>query len=212
MKRSEVTIPCGTLSLEGVLEMPEGRGAAVPAAVVCHPHPLYGGNMHNNVVKALRRGFLDQGFACLRFNFRGTGQSWGTHGNGLDEVDDVLAAVDFISLREEVGTGPVVLAGYSFGCWVGLKAAARDTRVSALVGISPPLDMYDFSFLTEETRPKLLVSGDRDFVCSTERFEELTRHVPEPKRVVLLPNTDHFHMGGEDILVRELRSFLEAYC
>ncbi len=94
--RQEVWIPCGTLSLEGILEYPLSAEGDLPAAVICHPHPLFGGNMHNNVVRAVRKSLLERGMVCLRFNFRGTGQSWGTHGNGVDEVQDVVAAVDFL--------------------------------------------------------------------------------------------------------------------
>jgi uncharacterized protein len=211
MIRHDVSIPCGTLTLEGVLDIPSDADTRCPAAVICHPHPSYGGNMHNNVVRALRKGLLDRGFACLRFNFRGTQGSWGTHGNGIDEEEDVLAALDFITAREEVSPDRLLLAGYSFGCWVALKTAARDARPALLVGISPPLDPYDFGFLSAETRPKLLVSGDRDFVCPKDRFLELVQLVPEPKRGVLLPYTDHFHVGREDALIRELHSFLDAY-
>ena len=80
--------------------------------------------MHNNVIRAVRNALIDEGLACLRFNFRGTGASWGTHGNGIDELEDVLATVDFLEARPEVDGEKLMLAGYSFGCWVGLKAAA----------------------------------------------------------------------------------------
>jgi uncharacterized protein len=209
MLRDEVSIPCGTLTLEGILERPAEDRDQAPAAVICHPHPLYGGTMHNNVVKALKKGLLQKGFACLRFNFRGTGRSWGTHDNGEAEVDDVRAAIDFILQSKNVDAGTLVVAGYSFGCWVSLKAAARDNRPTMLVGISPPADVYDFSFLSEEKRPKLLLAGDNDFVCSTRNFQELIDRIPEPKRAVLLPGTDHFHVGGESAIIRELHSFLD---
>lgn len=209
--RSDVWIPCGTLSLEGVLEVPETADGRVPAAVICHPHPLYGGNMHNNVVRALRKGLLDRGIACLRFNFRGTGKSWGTHGNGGDEIEDVRAALDFVSQSERVQADRILVAGYSFGCWVGLRASAADARPKLLVGISPPVDPYDFSFLANETRPKLLICGDQDFVCSSDRFQALIELMPEPKRAVVLPGTDHFHNGKEDALVREVDAFLDDY-
>ncbi len=150
--RLDVFIPCGTLTLEGILERPDNHGD-LPAAVICHPHPLYGGNMHNNVVRALRKALLEKGVMCLRFNFRGTGRSWGTHGEGIDEIQDVLAALDFIESQERVDPKRIILAGYSFGCWVGLHAAYRDTRPSMLIGISPPLDVSDFSFLKTRNAP-----------------------------------------------------------
>lgn len=181
------------------------------AAVLCHPHPLFGGSMHNNVIRALRTGLNERGVICLRFNFRGTGRSWGTHGNGIDEIDDVLAAIDFVQALKEVNSQRLIVAGYSFGCWVGLKAASRDARPKRLIGISPPLDSYDFGFLANELRPKLLLAGDRDFVCPVERFEELVDRIPEPKKGVILPGADHFHVGGEEALVREIGLFLDAF-
>jgi len=208
--RIEVSIPCGTLNLEGILEFPDGPGK-FPAAVVCHPHPLYGGNMHNNVVRALKKAFLDKGIGCLRFNFRGTGRSWGTHGEGIDEIQDVLAALDFVNTQERLDPQHLILAGYSFGCWVGLHAASKDTRPSLLVGISPPLDVSDFSFLKFEKRPKLLIAGDNDFVCSVTNFERCMDEIPEPKHGIILQGTDHFHFGKEENLVREVSDFLDRH-
>jgi uncharacterized protein len=211
MNYKDVSIPCGTLTLEGVLDTPDAAGNPAPAAVLCHPHPMFGGNMHNNVIRALKKGLNQRGLICLRFNFRGTGQSWGTHDNGKGEIDDVLAAVDFLHTLDHVDPNRLILAGYSFGCWVGLKAATRDLRLKRLIGISPPVDSYDFGFLENETRPKLLLAGDRDFVCSVDRFRELLDRIPEPKKGVILPGVDHFHVGGEDVLMRETDAFLDAF-
>ncbi len=211
MQKIDVSIPCGTLTLEGVLEAPEHSQTIMPGAVICHPHPLYGGNMHNNVVRAVRNAFIDEGFACLRFNFRGTGASWGEYGNGIDELDDVLAAMDFLGSRSEIDEKRLAVAGYSFGCWVGLKAAVRDPRPGRFIGISPPVDEYDFSFLYDETRPKLLIAGDRDFVCSKEGFQKLLDQIPEPKKGIIIPGADHFHMNSEEIITEETKSFLIKY-
>ncbi len=209
--RQEVWIPCGTLSLEGVLEYPPSAEGPLPGAVICHPHPLFGGNMHNNVVRAVRKGLIERGLACLRFNFRGTGRSWGTHGNGIDEVQDVVAAVDFLQQQPKVDKNRLLVGGYSFGCWMALAAAARDPRPSLLIGISPPLNEYDFSFLKDEHRPKFLIVGDSDFVCSEEKFRKLLEEIPEPKVGVVLPGADHFHVGREHVLVQEINKFLDTY-
>jgi alpha/beta superfamily hydrolase len=209
--REEVFIRCGSIVLEGVLEVPETAAGSLGGAVVCHPHPQYGGNMFNNVVRALRKAFLDRNLICLRFNFRGTGRSEGAYGGGIDEIEDVRAALDFAEGIDRLDPKKLILAGYSFGCWVALKAAARDARPARLVGISPPVDEYDFSFLKEETRPKLLVAGDRDFVCSLPKFRQLLDEIPEPKVGKILPGTDHFHVGREDDLIREVNAFLESY-
>ncbi len=211
MLRRDVTFTCGEIALEGILEIPAAADGPCPAAVVCHPHPLYGGNMHNNVTEALGKGLVDRGFVSLRFNFRGTGGSRGSHGEGISERDDVAAAVDFLQGQEEVDSERMIIAGYSFGCWVALAAAAEDSRLKRLIGISPPVDMYDFSFLNHETRPKLLVAGDNDFVCSVSGFKRLGDETPEPKRIVTIPGTDHFHGGREDLLIREMNTFLDSY-
>ncbi|MEI8181745.1 MAG: alpha/beta fold hydrolase [Desulfomonile sp.] len=209
--RTDVFITCGILILEGVLETPSGAKTACPGAVICHPHPLFGGNMHDNVTRAVKNGLLDRGMICLRFNFRGTGQSEGSHGNGVDELEDVRAALDFVDNLEQVDSKRLVVAGYSFGCWVGLRAAIRDRRPARLIGISPPVNSYDFEFLKDETRPKLLIAGDRDFVCSKTAFLELVEEIPEPKMGVVLPGADHFHIGQEDYLVEHLGVFLDRY-
>jgi uncharacterized protein len=209
--RKDVFINCGNLVLEGILEIPSVADMPLPAAVICHPHPLYGGNMYNNVAKGVKKGLLERGLICLRFNFRGTGQSEGSHGNGIDELEDVRAALDFLETVEQVDPQRLVVAGYSFGCWVGLRAAVRDSRPARLIGISPPVNSYDFGFLKMEKRPKLLMAGDRDFVCSKEPFLELLEEMSEPKMGVLLPGADHFHMGREADLVANIGIFLDQY-
>ena len=209
--REEVFIRCGSIILEGLLEVPDGTASCAGGAVICHPHPQFGGNMFNNVVRALRKAFLERHLICLRFNFRGTGSSEGNYGGGIDEIEDVRAALDFAEGIEQLKSKKLVLAGYSFGCWVALNAAARDPRPDRLIGISPPVDEYDFSFLKEETRPKLLVAGDSDFVCSLPKFRQLLDEIPEPKMGKILPDTDHFHVGREESLVSEVNVFLDSY-
>ncbi len=120
----------------------------------------------------------------------------------------MVAALDFIAGLPQVDSDRLVVAGYSFGCWVGLKAACKDPRPRIMVGISPPVDMYDFSFLNGETRPKLLLAGDADFVCSTTAFLRLVDEVPEPKKWIVLPHTDHFHFGSEARLSTHVAEFL----
>ena len=211
MNRTKVSITCATIALEGELEVPKTAEKPSAGAVICHPHPLFGGTMHNNVVNALAESFLERGLTCLRFNFRGTGRSQGVHGGGVDEVDDVRAALDFLERLDGIDPRKILLAGYSFGCWVGLKAAAVDSRPTRLIGISPPVNEYDFSFLKNERRPKLLIAGDRDFVCSVSGFAQLIEAIPEPKVGVTLPGADHFHFGREKHLIRETQAFLDKF-
>lgn len=208
ISKNDVLIPCGDIILEGILEFPKTPVKLPQAALILHPHPLYGGNMFNNVTSSISSGLLDHGIATLRFNFRGVGKSAGTHGDGVDEIKDVLAAITFLDSLDEVDSSDIILAGYSFGCWVGLKAAAQESRAMRLVGVSPPVDMYDFSFLINEMRPKILLAGDSDFVCSTTNFLELVAKIPEPKRIVTLEGADHFHFGREDDIISEIIEFL----
>jgi alpha/beta superfamily hydrolase len=167
--------------------------------------------MRNNVVDALAEALLERRVICLRFNFRGTGRSQGAYSDGIGELDDVRAAMDFLDRLDGVDRDRIVVAGYSFGCWVGLKAAAMDSRPSRLIGISPPVNEYDFSFLKNEKRPKLLIAGDRDFVCSVSGFQQVLAEIPEPKVGITLTGADHFHFGREKHIMRETQAFLDAY-
>jgi alpha/beta superfamily hydrolase len=192
----KVTFPTKDgLQIEGLLNRGEGadKGRWV---ILCHPHPLYGGDMHNNVVEALQGPLAQQGFSTLRFNFRGVGESAGEYGEGAREAEDVHGAVDFIAHEAGEDTHCCLL-GYSFGAYVGVKGVAADSRVKALVCISPPVAIYDFSALKGEGRPKLIVSGQRDLICPVPMVEELFSSLPEPKGLHIVPGADHFWWGME---------------
>jgi len=183
------------LELEGLLRQGEGANEG-RWVMLCHPHPLYGGDMHNNVVEALQRSLAGEGFSTLRFNFRGVGGSSGEYGEGVAEVKDVRDAVDFIA-REAGVDHDCYLLGYSFGAYVGVQGVAADKRVKAIVCISPPVALYDFGVLKEEVRPKLIVSGQRDLICPVLPVEELFASLPEPKAMHICPGADHFWWGME---------------
>jgi alpha/beta superfamily hydrolase len=192
------------LLLEGLLTQGEtGRGWII----LCHPHPLYGGDMHNNVVGALQRSLTGVGFSTLRFNFRGVGGGEGSYADGLGEEEDVRGAVAFVKEKEN---GPIFLVGYSFGAAVGTKAVVADERVGALVCISPPIEMYDFSFLKYYERPKLMVAGDRDFVCPVKTVEELFGSLPQPKAIHIIAGADHFWGGMEERVADYVLDFLQG--
>jgi alpha/beta superfamily hydrolase len=194
------------LQLEGLFnEGSEGRGGVI----LCHPHPLYGGDMHNNVIGGLQSALAGKGFSTFRFNFRGVGGSKGSHADGIGEEEDVRGAVDFIT-TEQGADIPLYLLGYSFGAAVGTKAVAGDERAKAWVCISPPIAMYDFSHLTEDRRPKLLVAGDGDFVCPVSPLEELFDSLPEPRSLHIVPDADHFWWGMEKRLAESVVDFLQG--
>jgi alpha/beta superfamily hydrolase len=186
-----------------------GTAEAAYAAVVCHPHPLYGGTLHNKVVFHAMKALNGFGFPVLRFNFRGTGLSQGEHGHGNDEMDDVRAALDWIDHEFQL---PLVFAGFSFGAAVGLRAACPDARVKAAIGLGLPVSpiddrTYDFSFLADCPKPKLFVSGDRDQFGTPAQLEALVRTVSSPKKLVLIAGGDHFFEGR----LRELRESIEQW-
>ena len=199
-----VTFPCGEILLEGLLSVPRACRTAV---VVCHPHPAYGGEMHNNVVQALVDAFEDRGDATLRFNFRGTGGSGGEHGGGGSELEDVVSAVDF--LLAESGATRIAVAGYSFGAIVGMRSGMADDRVSALAGIALPVGMMDGSFLLECTKPKLLVAGDRDEFGPLNMVQALYDRIPEPRTMHVVSGADHFYLGLDTEAARHASAFLD---
>jgi alpha/beta superfamily hydrolase len=186
-----------------------GAGESAYAALVCHPHPLYGGTLHNKVVFHAMKALNSFGFPVLRFNFRGAGLSHGEHDHGEGEVDDVRAALDWLDHEFH---RPLVFAGFSFGAAVGLRAACPDSRVKAAIGLGlpvAPIDdrTYDFSFLRSGAKPKLFVSGDRDQFGTPQQLKALVNSVPEPKKLVLIAGADHFFEGR----LREMRECVEQW-
>jgi alpha/beta superfamily hydrolase len=130
--------------LEAILWKPQSSAPPL-AALVCHPHPLFSGTMHNKVVYQAAKSLDALGLPVLRFNFRGAGSSAGSHDGGRGEQQDVRAALDF--LAREFPDVPLLLAGFSFGCWVGLRVACADERVADLIGLGTPVNNADFSYL-----------------------------------------------------------------
>jgi alpha/beta superfamily hydrolase len=186
-----------------------GSDHATHAALVCHPHPLYGGTLHNKVVFHAMKALNGFGYPVLRFNFRGTGLSQGEHDNGVGEVDDVRAALDWLDREFHLR---LIFAGFSFGAAVGLQAACPDPRVQALIGLGIPAvpadeRIYDFNFLQNCAKPKLFVSGSRDQFGPRAQLEQLVESLPEPKKLVLIEGADHFFEGR----LRELREAIETW-
>ena len=178
--------------LEAILWSP-AAGQAATAAVVCHPHPLFGGTMHNKVVYKAAKALDALGLPVLRFNFRGTGRSEGKHDKGIGERDDVRAALDY--LAKEFPKIPLLVAGFSFGCWVGLRVGCEDPRVKLLIGLGAPVNSSDFSFLSECAKPKLFVHGEKDQFGDAARLRSLVASLPGEDRVVIVDGADHFFAG-----------------
>lgn len=186
-----------------------GDPNATHAALVCHPHPLYGGTFHNKVVFHAMKGLHSFGFPVLRFNFRGNGLSEGEHDRGMGEVDDVRAALDWLDAEFHL---PLIFAGFSFGAAVGLRAACSDDRVKAAIGLGIPAvpiedRTYDLTFLQQCAKPKLFISGDRDQFGPRAKVEALVNALPEPKKLVIISAADHFFEGR----LKEMREAMEGW-
>ena len=193
--------------LEALLN--SGAEDASHAAIVCHPHPVYGGTMHNKVVFHAMKALNSFGFPVLRFNFRGFGLSEGEHGHGVEEADDVRAALDWLDREFHL---PLIFAGFSFGAAVGLRVACPEDRVKAVIGLGVPIQpvderVYDLDFLHSCNKPKLFVSGNRDQFGPRAKLEALVSSLPEPKKLVIIDSGDHFFEGR----LREMREAIEEW-
>ena len=206
MKQIRVSFPSSELFLEGIVAIPEGAGP-LPAVIVCHPHPLYGGSMDNNVVCNLSEALTQASLASFKFNFRGVGGSQGEFGQGIGEREDVEAAISFISTVKEVDSKRIGLAGYSAGAGFALPVGFNDARIRALAAVSPPLPMFDFDFLISCPKPKLLISGSRDNLIPADQFLEFCQNLPEPKEYESIEGADHFWWGYESSLAAKVTAF-----
>jgi alpha/beta superfamily hydrolase len=179
--------------LESILWTPIRSRAATLAAVVCHPHPLFGGTLHNKVVYQAAKSLDAAGVPALRFNFRGAGLSAGEHDKGRGEEGDVQAAVDFMAA--EFPGVPLLVAGFSFGSWVGLRVGCADSRVKELIGLGIPVNSSDFHYLRECGKPKLFVHGANDKFGAPAKVETLVAELPGENRLVIVEHADHFFAG-----------------
>jgi uncharacterized protein len=194
--------------LESVLWTPITNTPRRIAALVCHPHPLFGGTMHNKVVYQTAKSLDHLGIPVLRFNFRGAGLSEGAHDRGHGELDDVRAALDF--LDAEFAGAPILVAGFSFGCWMGSRVGCSDQRVKELICLGTPVNNTDFSFLGECNRPKLFVHGANDEHGDVKKLESLVAKLPGEKSLVIVSGADHFFAGKLDQLDAAITSWLTA--
>ena len=190
-----------------------GRGHAQAVVLLCHPHPLFGGTLHNKVVYHAMKTFTDLGLPVLRFNFRGTGRSEGEHDFGLGEQQDARAGLDW--LATEYGPLPILAAGFSFGAHMALRAGCADPRVAGLVSLGTPIAAgdraYTYEFLETCAKPKLFLSGSADVFSPRGKVEAALDSVPGEKQVVWIPEADHFFVGKLDQMQHALRAWLEAF-
>jgi alpha/beta superfamily hydrolase len=192
--------------LESILWTPVRATPAPLAALICHPHPLYGGTLHNKVIYQAAKSLDALGIPVLRFNFRGAGLSGGDHDQGVGEHGDVHAALNFLS--SELPGVPLLLAGFSFGAWVGLRVGCEDSRVSHLIGLGIPVNNTDFSFLRQCNKPKLFVHGGNDEHGAIEKVKALVPALPGDNHLVVVPGVDHFFTGKLDQLGRAIHAWI----
>lgn len=184
------------LRLEGVLHQAVGRGPW-PGVVLCHPHPLYGGDMHNSLIVAVAEALHTRGFCVLRFNFRGTGASEGVHSHGVDEVEDASEALIALGMVPGIDNGRLGIMGYSFGAGVALEVACQPGMVQAVAAVAPPGYALNHPAAAHTPVPKLFVCGDQDHIVPPEQFQFLARRWADPKEVHVLEGIDHFFVGAE---------------
>lgn len=176
-------------------------------SVVCHPHPLYGGTMHNKVVFRAAKASVHCGAPVLRFNFRGVGHSQGKFDHGKGEREDARAALAY--LTERFPELPVCMMGFSFGSVVALSVGAQEQVVNSLVGMGVPVNASDLNFLEPDTKPKLFVQGARDEFGSRKNVQAFFASLQEPKRLHIVEDTDHFFAGKLLELQSTLQEFLQ---
>lgn len=206
MPDTRLTIPAAALSLEAVLTLPEQRDSP-PLVVICHPHPQYGGDMHNNVVTAITRALTMRGIAALRFNFRGTGASGGAYDNGAGEREDVRAALAHAATLPGINRQRIGLAGYSFGAAMAAANAGPDIAALALVALPVSMAAGAEDALRTYNGPLLLVSGDQDHVSPEERLLAFAGALGRSESVTLVPGVDHFWFGHEQELDMQVGEF-----
>lgn len=205
-----LTIPGPAGNLEALLV--EGDPGARYAALVCHPHPKGGGTMHNKVVYRAAKTMQSLGLSTLRFNFRGTGLSEGEHDEGRGEPGDVRAALDWLERRYSL---PVLVIGFSFGAYVGLRACCGDSRVPGFAALGLPVEAegrgYSYAFLAGCTLPKLFISGGQDQYGPQAVLAPIVASAAEPTSLVIVPEADHFFAGKLEEMQEALRRWVIAH-
>jgi alpha/beta superfamily hydrolase len=198
MTEKRIFFEADALKIEGMLaDLPSDKGI-----VISHPHPLYGGTMHNNVVRAVAHAYQEEGYSTLRFNFRGVENSEGDFGNGVGEQDDVKSAL------KTLGKKSMDLAGYSFGAWVNALGLAKFEEAQRLIMVSPPVSFIDFSFLEYSQKIKLVICGTRDEIAEYKKVEKMLPKWNDQALLRVIEGADHFYSGYEEELIDIVGEFL----
>jgi uncharacterized protein len=198
---TEVIFPGPEGRIEGRYHHNPDKNA--PMAVVLHPHPLYGGTMNNKIVYRLYSSFARAGFSVLRFNFRGVGRSVGKFDDGIGELTDAATALDWVQLQNPDASS-VWIAGFSFGAWISLQLLMRRPEIEGFVAVSPPANMYDFSFLSPCPAMGLVTQGDRDDIVNEAAVSTLVDKLRGQKGTQVdyqvIKGADHYYRQNLDEL------------
>lgn len=191
----------------------ESTNPKSPTALVLHPHPLYGGTMNNKVVYNLYKTLVDNDFTVLRINFRGVGRSMGKFDEGVGEMTDAATALDWLQLNNPLSNVHLI-AGFSFGAWVAMQLIMRRPEITNFIAVSPPVNKYDFSFLSPCPIPGLIIQGDRDSVVTEESVHDLAQKLSKQKHIKIeyrmIPGADHFFREKIDTMTEEINDYLRA--
>lgn len=201
MEEQKVYLNVGGLKIEGLLDSRNGE----KAVVVTHPHPLYGGDMHNNVVEAIVHAYFKSDFTTFRLNFRGVGGSDGEYCEGIGEQEDVKAALIHI---KEMGKKEIHLAGYSFGAWVNAKGLKNFEEVNRVVMVSPPVNFVDFSVIKYDSRIGLVIAGSNDEIAPPSIIKKMISTWNPEALLREIPGADHFYLGKTAEIEKIIESFI----
>lgn len=201
MAEERIFIDSGGLKIEGLLDYTSGERGVV----VTHPHPLYGGTMHNNVVKGIVRAYRKNGYSTLRFNFRGVERSEGDHNNGVGEQEDVRSA---LKVLEDLGIKSIDLAGYSFGAWVNAMGLGTFEKVDRMIMVSPPVGFLDFGALASNHKVRLVIAGSLDDIAPVKAIEEKMSFWNPEATLNVIDGADHMYLGEIDGLENIINDFI----
>ena len=207
MRQSAVSFKAQGLNFEGIVATPDDMGSPVPGVVICHPHPLMGGNMDNNVVIAVSFTLVEQGFATIRFNFRGVGNSEGEHSKGEQEHQEVLGAFELLKAWPGVDGRKLGLAGYSFGTSVILGSAAVQKKAKSIALISPNIRTFPDTPLKKSKTPTLIITGSRDKLVEAPELQANLDAFNRRPDFQVVEGADHFWGGMERLAVRPVAEF-----
>ena len=211
MRQSAVSFEASGLTIEGVVAVPDNFTAPVPGVVICHPGPLNGGNMDNNVVIAVSFALVEAGFGTIRFNFRGVGNSQGEHSRGENEHEEALAAMDLLRNWQGVDGNRMGLAGYSFGTGIILGSADLQAEASVYALVSPGIARLENSPLQTTQHPVFIISGDRDRLIEAPNLDEVMKSFSRPVTLEFVPGVDHFWVGRESGLGERVAQFFTEH-